>query len=69
MKCLVTDDTECFITDIMESMNIGAPAVSHHIKELTNTGLVITERREKFLAARINDVTLHEVFEFLSTKK
>ena len=67
--CLVTDDTECFITDIMESMNIGAPTVSHHIKELTNAGLVITERKGKFLAARINDETLHEIIEFLSPKK
>ena len=62
------EERECFITDIMGSLNIGAPTVSHHIKELTNAGLVITERRGKFLIARINDETLQEVIEFLSLK-
>ncbi len=67
--CLVAEETECFITDIMESMNIGAPTVSHHIKELTNAGLVVTERKGKFLAARIDDETLQEVIGFLTPKK
>ncbi len=67
--CFETEETECFITDIMESMKIGAPTVSHHIKELTNAGLVVTERRGKFLAARINDEILREVIDFLSLKK
>lgn len=67
--CYEAGENECFITDIMGSMNIGAPTVSHHIKELTNAGLVITERRGKFLAARVNDETLQEVIEFLSPGK
>ncbi len=67
--CFEAAEKECFITDIMESMNIGAPTVSHHIKELANAGLVVTERRGKFLVARINDETLQEAIDFLSNRK
>ena len=49
---------ECFISDIVCSLNIGAPTVSHHLKELANADLITTEKRGKFLIARINeDVT------------
>lgn len=67
--CFETETTECFITDIMDSMKIGAPTVSHHMKELTNAGLVITERRGKFLAAKINDELLKEIASLLSVRE
>jgi DNA-binding transcriptional ArsR family regulator len=38
----------------MGNMKIGAPTVSHHMKELVNAGLVITEKQEKFSRARVN---------------
>jgi len=56
-----TDDCACFICDIMESLNIGAPTVSHHLKELSNADLITTERRGKFLVARARKKTLDEV--------
>ena len=61
-----TGDCECFICDIMESLNIGAPAVSHHLKELTNADLITTERRGKYLVARANKETLDEVRKVLN---
>ena len=57
---------ECFICDIMESLNIGAPTVSHHLKELSNADLITTERRGKFLVARANKGTLREARKVLS---
>ena len=45
---------ECFITDIMNKFNIGAPTISHHLKELSNAGLIFTEKKGKFLTAKIN---------------
>jgi len=45
----------------METLSIGAPTVSHHMKELTGAGLVITERKGKFLTARINDELIREL--------
>ncbi len=60
---------ECFIHDIMKSLKIGAPTVSHHLKELTNADLIITERQGKYLMARINETTLKEVIDALSLPK
>jgi len=57
---------ECFICDIMESLNIGAPTVSHHLKELSNADLITTERRGKFLVARAKKETLDEVRKVLN---
>jgi DNA-binding transcriptional ArsR family regulator len=42
---------ECFVTDIINSFDIGAPTISHHLKELTKAGLISTERRGKYLVA------------------
>lgn len=60
------DESECYITDIMSCLKIGAPTISHHLKELSNAELIITERKGRFLAARINEKTLIEVKKILS---
>ena len=57
---------ECFITDIKKKLKIGAPTISHHLKELANADLIITERRGKFLVAQPNLRVLKEVTEILS---
>lgn len=56
-----TECGQCLISDIMGNLNIGAPTISHHIKELTNAQLIITERDGKFLKARINKELLAEI--------
>ena len=43
---------ECCVSEIIASLNIGAPTVSHHLKELANAGLISTERQGKFLIAK-----------------
>jgi len=63
-----TECIECLITDIIDSLNIGAPTISHHLKELSNAELIITERRGKFLVARINEKTVEEAAKILSIK-
>jgi len=52
---------ECLITEIIGKLKIGAPTISHHLKELTNAGLIITEKKGKFLVARINEELLQEL--------
>ena len=49
-------------------MNIGAPTISHHLKELANADLITTERRGKFLVAQINKKTLDTALQVLSLK-
>ena len=55
----------CFICDIAESFNIGSPTISHHLKELNNAELIFTERKGKFLVAKINENMVKEVSELL----
>ncbi len=59
---------ECFISDIMDSLAIGAPTVSHHLKELSNAELIVTERRGKFVVARIDEETVAEAGEALMVR-
>ena len=60
---------ECFITDIIETLPIGAPTVSHHLKELEGAGLITTERRGKYLVARVNASVIDEVKKMLSMQR
>jgi DNA-binding transcriptional ArsR family regulator len=62
--------SECYIVDeIMNSLKIGAPTISHHLKELTNAGLIETERCGKYLVAKINESILEEAKKILSLTK
>ena len=56
---------ECCIQDIIKCLKIGAPTVSHHLKELVNAGLITTERQGKFLTARPNPAVWEEVKKML----
>jgi ArsR family transcriptional regulator len=55
----------CLIYDIAESFNIGSPTISHHLKELDNAELIFTERKGKFLVAKVNEKMVNEVNELL----
>lgn len=57
---------ECYVSDIMGCLNIGAPTISHHLKELANADLIVTERRGKFVVAKINEETLRQVRQALT---
>ena len=52
----------------MEKFNIGAPTISHHLKELSNADLIITERKGKLLVAQINERTLKEFNDVIKLK-
>lgn len=55
-------DKECYIYEfMMDKLKIGAPTMSHHLKELTNADLIVTEKRGKNIIARINEETVTEL--------
>jgi ArsR family transcriptional regulator, arsenate/arsenite/antimonite-responsive transcriptional repressor len=60
------EDRECLVSDVMSSFKIGAPTISHHLKELANAGLITTERKGKFLVASVIEQTIDEVKAILS---
>src|SRR5680860_327042 len=59
------NDCNCFVTDIIGKLDIGAPTISHHLKELSNTELIFTEKKGNFLVARINEELVNEVCNIL----
>lgn len=60
---------ECFVTDIIDSLKIGAPTISHHIKELANAGLIYTEKKGKFLVCKVNEELVEEVSNMLALQR
>ena len=56
----------CTINDIVNLFRLSAPTISHHLKELTNADLITTEKRGKYLVARVNKKTLATVKHALS---
>ena len=59
------EENACMVADIMKLFKLSAPTISNHLKELTNAELITTERRGKFLVARINKDTIDEVEQVL----
>jgi DNA-binding transcriptional ArsR family regulator len=45
-------ESECSVAELISTLKIGAPTVSHHLKELANAGLITTVRQGKFLLAK-----------------
>ncbi|MCX8130498.1 MAG: metalloregulator ArsR/SmtB family transcription factor [Clostridia bacterium] len=59
---------ECFISDIMDCFKIGAPTISHHLKELENAGLIFTEKRGKYVVCRVNEEVVEEVKKLMTLR-
>ena len=60
-----TAECECCVAEVISSLKIGAPTVSHHLKELANAGLITTERQGKFLIAKAVPETWNDVKKLL----
>ena len=59
-------DAGCFVYKISEKFNIGAPTISHHLKELENAGLITTQRVGKQVTARINEETFKKIKDIIN---
>jgi len=52
---------ECMISEIAGCLKIGAPTISHHVKELENAELIVIEKVGKMISAKINPAMLQIV--------
>ena len=59
---------ECSLVEVLAFLNIGAPTISHHLKELANADLIRTEKNGKFLVARVNKETLEKIRDLIDLK-
>lgn len=59
----------CFLSQLCENLKIGAPTISHHLKELVNAGLVETTKEGKFAVCTINDQIVTEVADLFKTPR
>ena len=57
---------ECNLSDIVKIFGLSPPTISHHLKELASADLIVTEKRGKYLVARINKETLGMVKQILA---
>lgn len=55
LRCRGTQVKTCAMQDLMDLMKIGAPTLSHHVKEMVNAGLIEVQRDGKFLHCRVNE--------------
>lgn len=57
----------CALTGFINSLNIGAPTVSHHVKELVNADLIRVERNGKFMSCHLNERLCVQLRDFFTT--
>ena len=62
---LESEPCNYLISEIATKLKIGAPTISHHIKELANAGLIETQRQGKLLSCSVNEKILAEVFQLV----
>lgn len=51
----------CFLAKLIRNLNVGAPTVSHHVKELVNADLIHTTKDGKQLICSINPEMVAEL--------
>ena len=51
----------CALQELIDKLDIGAPTISHHIKELVAAGLISVTRDGKYLRCTLNEVMRHRL--------
>lgn len=57
------------VCEIAEKLGIGAPTISHHLKELVNAGLVRTERQGKYVVAQVEPLVMDQLCQLFKRRR
>jgi ArsR family transcriptional regulator len=59
---------DCFLASIINNLRIGAPSISHHLRELESAGLIETSKEGKQLVCSIRPDAMADLALFFSSK-
>lgn len=57
--------TGCLLQHVIDGLSVGAPTISHHLKELVQAGLVETTREGKQVRCRVVPEALDRIRRFI----
>ncbi len=67
--CSVEECASLCVGDLGKGLGIGAPTISHHLKELTRAGLIRTRKRGQHTDCWVAETTLDDLANFFTKAK
>ncbi|HEY4207788.1 MAG TPA: metalloregulator ArsR/SmtB family transcription factor [Puia sp.] len=61
---------EClYCVDLYENIHLAQPSISHHMKQLTDTALILSEKEGRNIKYKMNNEVIDEFIDFLQGLK